>query len=200
MGVGLPFPVMSFVHTHSILGVGLTFPGRSFVHLHSILGAQDLATCFKHIGRGITSTFLFFVAMAITPHAAQQVESSSAVSCPTSFDLGHVIGARAIIGNTVGAQHMRKMYLIATGSKADDNYWSIMAKFEQKLLNEHETGCDGFHYTWATQRPNGETSYTQYTFYRLYPGCWIQKRQDTGTQRLVIGVEPVLTHACWIAT
>ena len=138
--------------------------------------------------------------MAITPHAAQQVESSSAVSCPTSFDLGHVIGARAIIGNTEGVQHMRKMYLIATGSKADDNYWSIMAKFEQQLLNEHETGCDGFHYTWATQRPNGETSYTQYTFYRLHPGCWIQKRRDTGTQRLVIGVEPVLTHACWTAT
>ena len=130
--------------------------------------------------------------MAIAAHAAQQVESF--------FDLGEVIGARAIFEARASPQHMRTTYLIATGSKVDDNYWSIMTKFEQQLLNEHETGCDGFHYTWATQRPNGQTSYTQYTFYRLYPGCWIQKRQDTGTQRLVIGVEPVLTHACWIAT
>ena len=125
--------------------------------------------------------------MVNTSHAAQQLESFS-----TSFDLGQVIGARAIFGNTGGAQHMRKVYWIATGSTADDNCWSIMSPVEQQLLNERETGCDGFHYTWSTPLPNGETSFTQYTFYKLIrPGWWIQKRQDTGTQRLVIGAERV---------
>ena len=38
LGVGLSFPVMSFVHPHSILGVGLSFPVMSFVHPHSIMG------------------------------------------------------------------------------------------------------------------------------------------------------------------
>ena len=105
---------------------------------------------------------------------------------------GQVIGARAIFGNTGDAQHRRKVYLIATGSTADDNCWSIMSPVEQQLLNERETGCDGFHYTWSTPLPNGETSFTQYTFYKLIrPGWWIQKRQDTGTQRLVIGAERV---------